>query len=163
MTHHVSRWHASPVEALRLSGDTIDAHQKRCVVLIRALIDSPPDTLIQAALHHDDPEKWLGDMPFTAKRDFPELAAAYARAESGVIAREGIPQPANEWEARVIKFVDRLDAYYWAWHSAPHVMADDDWEEFWRWLQSTAYDLDFSQNDRIWARMSWSKHVQASK
>jgi hypothetical protein len=153
--HHVQRWHASPVEALRLSGDTIDAHQKRCAVLIRALIDNPPDTLIQAALHHDDPEKWLGDMPFTAKRDFPELAAAYARAESEVIAREGIPQPANEWECRVIKFVDRLDAYLWAGRHAPTVLADDDWEECINWIDGMADDLEILSGRRTAMALAW--------
>jgi hypothetical protein len=153
--HHVSRWHANPVEALRLSGDTIDAHQKRCVVLIRALIDNPPDTLIQAALHHDDPEKWLGDMPFTAKRDFPELAAAYARAEEWVIAREGIPQPANEWECRVIKFVDRLDAYLWAGMHAPTVLADDDWEECINWIDGMADDLEILSGRRTAMALAW--------
>jgi 5'-deoxynucleotidase YfbR-like HD superfamily hydrolase len=103
-------------------------------VLIRALIDNPPDTLIQAAEHHDDPEMWLGDPPFTAKRDFPELAAAYAQAESEVIAREGIPQPANEWEARVIKFVDKLDAYLWALQQAPHVLGQSDWVDALGWM-----------------------------
>jgi hypothetical protein len=161
--HHVSRWHASPVEALRLSGDTIDAHQKRCVVLIRALIDNPPDTLIQAALHHDDPEKWLGDMPFTAKRDFPELAAAYARAESEVIAREGIPQPANEWEARVVKFVDRLDAFHWASGVAPSVMWDGDWTECAGWLVREAEQLGLSGQHFMRAADVWCKHVEASK
>jgi hypothetical protein len=155
MTHHVSRWHASPVEALRLSGDTIDAHQKRCVVLIRALIDNPPDTLIQAALHHDDPEKWLGDMPFTAKRDFPELAAAYARAESEVIAREGIPQPANEWESRVVKFVDRLDAYWWMSQRAEPEMYSDEWGEAAQWLHSNQSALGFTNDQITYAGTEW--------
>jgi 5'-deoxynucleotidase YfbR-like HD superfamily hydrolase len=128
------------------------------------LIDNPPDTLIQAALHHDDPEKWLGDMPFTAKRDFPELAAAYARAESEVIAREGIPQPANEWEARVVKFVDRLDAYFWAvMHARQEVMAGDDWTECAGWLDVTANQLGIDGGKREVVADAWYMHVEASK
>ena len=127
MTHNVSRWHHHPMDALRLSGDNITTHQDRCVGLLLRLFPKAPDTLVKATRHHDDPEKWLGDPSYTAKRDFPDLAGAWSRAEAIVIERENIPQPANQWEADVVKLVDLMDAYRWMIKHAPSLILTHDW------------------------------------
>ena len=139
--HQVSRWHASPVEALRLSGDTIEAHQSRCADLIRDLWPDAPETLIQAALHHDEPEKWLGDMPFTTKRDFPQLAREYRKAELLVIKQHNIPQPATAWDEYQVKLVDLLDAYMWMLKHAPACEFEPDWVAAWSDIMQRAETL----------------------
>lgn len=123
----VSRWHAHPCDALRLSGDTINKHQKRCAHWVLQLWPDAPDTLVQAAEHHDEPERWLGDMPHPAKRDNPGIAVEYRRAEDAIVAAYNIPQPATHWEAYEVKLVDMLDAYWWMQRCAPHLASDPEW------------------------------------
>jgi len=86
----VLRWHSNADPRLRLSGDTIDLHQRRVCDMCHSaaawlrlsLIGSD---LLRAALHHDEAERVLGDMPGPAKGAFPALAAAYAKAELSVL------------------------------------------------------------------------------
>ena len=132
---NVSRWHASPVPEMRNCGDNIKDHHDRCVFLFWGLFDNPPITLRNAILWHDQPEVILGDMPFTAKRDFPELTAAWDVAEQAVIERYDVPQPANQWERDVLKLVDRMDAYMMVRIHAPHILGEPDWRE-------ALYDID---------------------
>jgi len=126
---NVSRWHASPVPKMRNCGDNILDHHHRCIAIVWRLFDKPPQTLLNATRWHDQPEVILGDMPFTAKRDFPELTAAWDLAERDVIKRYDVPQPANQWECDVQKMVDRLDAYMMVQVYAPHILNEPDWEE----------------------------------
>ena len=109
----VARWHAHPNPKLRNSGDGINAHQQRCLDLVEMIWPHAPESLKLATRFHDEPERWLGDMPFGTKRDNPDLHAAYVKAEAVIIKREGIPQPANEVECLQIKLADRLDALRW--------------------------------------------------
>jgi len=44
---------------------------------------------LRAAMHHDEAERVLGDMPGPAKEAFPALAAAYAKAELSVLTEMG--------------------------------------------------------------------------
>ena len=123
----VRRWHASIVPELRDCGDTIQTHQKRCVGLVGRLIKSPKPSLIRATRRHDQPEVILGDPPFPAKRDFPALAFAWDFAEANVIKQYNVPQPADQWEADVVKLVDRMDAYMTVQNFADHVLGEPDW------------------------------------
>lgn len=118
----VLRWHADPSPALRNSGDTIDAHQKRVAALcleLAARVGLPlmGSDLLLAALHHDEAERILGDIPAPAKARFPELAAAYAQAEAQVMAE--LAPPGWRWklsdeEAAILRLADRADAWRWA-------------------------------------------------
>ena len=125
----VNRWHASVVPELRGCGDTIQTHQMRCVGLVSRLITAPKRTLIEATRWHDQPEVILGDMPFTAKRDFPGFAAAWDTMERHVIAQYDVPQPADQWEADVVKLVDRMDAYMIARKHARWILDEPDWRD----------------------------------
>lgn len=126
---NVIRWHASPVPEMRNCGDNIKGHQLRCADLVCKLFHKPPRTLCDAILWHDQPEVILGDMPFTTKRDFPQLSAAWDLAEHDVIERYDVPQPANQWESDVLKLVDRMDAYMMVQVYAPHILSEPDWVE----------------------------------
>lgn len=118
--HDVNRWHAHANPRLRKSGDTINAHQVRVCDLCLSLAASiglplHGSDLPRAALHHDEAEKVLGDMPGPAKDRFPDLAFAYAQAERAVMAEMGIaPFSLTVPEARVLSICDRLDAVQWA-------------------------------------------------
>ena len=125
----VNRWHASIVPELRDCGDTIQSHQMRCVGLVSRLITAPERTLIEATRWHDQPEVILGDPPFTAKRDHPEVYAGWSIAEARVIKHYNVPQPATQTERDVIKLVDLLDAYQTVQKFAPFILAEPDWQE----------------------------------
>ena len=123
----VNRWHASVVPELRGCGDTIQTHQMRCVGLVGRLFAAPKSSLIMATRWHDQPEVILGDMPFTAKRDYLSLAFAWDFEEAAVIKQYDVPQPADQWEADVVKLVDRMDAYMTVQMFADHVLMEPDW------------------------------------
>jgi hypothetical protein len=78
-------------------------------------------------------------MSAVCKHGHPELAEMLARAE--YIARTdlwGIDPAISSAEERWLKFADRLDAYMWAAHHAPHIMDRDGWPELLTWIMETA-------------------------
>lgn len=126
------RWHNNANTDLRDSLDTIAAHQRRVADLCHslsarighALTDSD---LIYAALHHDDAEAVIGDMPGPAKDRFPALAAAYAKAELQVLVEMGLTWNLTRKEADMLDLCDKLDAYLWA---RKHCATDTrEWED----------------------------------
>lgn len=127
MTHTVNRWHAHPSPALRGSGDTIDTHHARCEAMARELWPDAGEAFFEMVAHHDEPEKWLGDMPYPAKAAFPALARAYARAEVEIVDRHRIPWPKTHHDKMRIKLVDRIDAYRWM------LTHDPELAERWEW------------------------------
>ena len=119
-TATVNRWHAHADPRLRNSGDTIDGHQARVCDLclsLAACIGWPlhGSDLPRAALHHDEAERVVGDIPGPAKVRFPELAFAYAQAERVIMADRGIaPFDLTIEESRILSICDALDAVQWA-------------------------------------------------
>jgi hypothetical protein len=110
----VNRWHSNPDPRLRLSGDTVDAHQIRVVTLCHSLAahmrhDLVRSDLLKAARHHDAAEAVLGDMPKPAKDRFPALAAAYAKAELQVLTEMGLTWNLSRKEADMLHLCDCLD------------------------------------------------------
>jgi hypothetical protein len=89
--------------------------------------------LLAACLCHDLGESVTGDVPVSAKRD-PRLAGPLGVAEDRALAAMGMGFDLTADDARRLKFLDRLDAYLWAKHHAPHVMARDDWQAALSWL-----------------------------
>jgi len=120
MTHDVNRWHCHPDARLRNSGDTINLHQARvadlCDTFAAALgMDvERAQELNFAALHHDEAEKVIGDMPGPAKDRFPVLVAEYAAAEKIVLAEMGLHWDLTNFETAILHLADKLDAVLWA-------------------------------------------------
>ena len=115
----VLRWHAHEDHRLRDSGDDIDTHQSRVAFLcisLAAYIGHPlhDSDLPQAALHHDEAERVLGDMPGPAKDRFPALAAAYAKAELHVLTEMGMNWTLTRKENDMLTLCDKLDAWQFA-------------------------------------------------
>jgi hypothetical protein len=137
----VTRWHASRIPALRNSGDTVNAHHKRCGALARHLFPGRPDAFYLAVENRDTPEFWLGDPPAGIKERFPDTGAAYRTAESVIIRLHGIPQPANERERLAIKLVDHLDAYLWMLEWAPEQAESDGWDVTFALIMQSADDF----------------------
>lgn len=123
----VARWHAHPDSRLRLSGDTINSHQQRCVDLLMRIYPNASQPLIEAVRYHDEAERWLGDMPYMAKQQFSDLAAAMREAEICIEMDHGIPAPKTTFDRSMVKIVDRLDAYLWMLDCAPDLAKEKDW------------------------------------
>ena len=124
----VRRWHMNP--DLCHTVDRIDGHSARVARIILMIHPDPSMSLISAALIHDDGESGAGDVCGLVKRDLPALSKILDDLEQIVtmdiwgyaFSHEGKDL---EW----LKFADRLDAYMWAKHHAPHVMDSDGWPE----------------------------------
>jgi 5'-deoxynucleotidase YfbR-like HD superfamily hydrolase len=119
MTPDINRWHCHHDIRLRLSGDTVATHSARVASLCHSLaarIGHPlhDSDLLRAARDHDRPERVLGDMPGPAKVRFPDLAAAYAKAEAQVMAEMGLSWTLTPMEADMLDLADKLDAFLWA-------------------------------------------------
>lgn len=125
----VSRWHANADDRLRLSGDTITAHEIRCVLLLNQLHPNPSNRLREIVRHHDEAERIVGDMPYPAKVRFSALRVAYAAAEAIVMQEMGHPVPETLTERQWLKLVDRLDAQMWMTRYAPELAATDEWQD----------------------------------
>ena len=133
------RWHANP--DLCHTIDPVDGHSARVARIILALHPAPTLQLISAALTHDDGESVTGDVPWPFKAQMIEaeralLDIAEARAVSdlwGDLPRDD----SSQW----LEFADRLDAYMWAKHHAPHVLSGDGWPEARAMIESQAIAL----------------------
>lgn len=127
------RWHTNP----DLSGtrDRVDGHAGRVARLILALHPAPTWALLAAALIHDDGEAEVGDIRAPAKDAHPDLRDALEAAERNAVARlwQGRdfadPRFLRDGDAEWLQLADRLDAYIWASHHAPHVLTGDGWPE----------------------------------
>lgn len=125
----VTRWHANADDRLRLSGDTITAHEIRCVLMLNQLHPTAPERLREIVRYHDEAERLVGDMPYPAKMRFPALRVAYAAAEAIVMREMGHPVPETLTERQWLKLVDRLDAQMWMTRHAPELAANDEWQD----------------------------------
>ena len=133
----VRRWHSNP--DLCHTVDRIDGHSARVARIILALHPSPSVALIRAALTHDDGESVTGDMSAVCKHGNPQLLSLLARVE--YIARTdlwGLDPNLVLADIQWLKFADRLDAYMWAAHHAPHIMDRDEWPELLAWINEAA-------------------------
>ena len=133
------RWHTNP--DLCHTVDPVGAHSARMGVLALQIWGAGASRdLLVACLCHDLGESVVGDMPATAKRD-PRLAGPLGIAEDRALAAMGLAFDLSADDARRLKFLDRLDAYHWAAHHAPHVLARDDWRASLAWLVSECDSL----------------------
>lgn len=134
----VRRWHTHP--DLAHTCDRIDGHSARVARIILALHPDPSRDLIKAALIHDDGESVVGDMPYGGKAG--RLGAEYCHAEGRAVrSLWGAAPMLSGDDAIWLQFADRLDAYMWAAHHAPHVMNGDGWPEARAWLIGKSHGL----------------------
>lgn len=137
------RWHANP--DLAHTFDPVGAHSGRMGVLALHFWGAGASReLLVACLIHDLGESVTGDMPWAAKRACPEMAGMLDVLESRALSDMGFDHDIALDDYRRLKFLDRLDAYLWVKHHAPHVLSRDGWPEALAWLQREADDLGVS-------------------
>lgn len=130
----VRRWHANP--DLCHTVDRIDGHSARVARTIVKLWPDSSRNIILAALTHDDGESVTGDIPWTYTKTPEQLQAEKeARDKLWPDLRRNL---LTGLEQRRLKFADRLDAYLWARHHAPHILGDSDWRDARNWLLDEA-------------------------
>lgn len=136
----VRRWHCHP--DLCHTVDPISGHSARMGILALHLwgAGASRDLLVACACH-DLGERATGDVPWHAKRDCPELAGLLDVLENRARTAMGMFYEVSADDFRRLKFLDRLDAYLWAKHHAPHIMDRDGWPEAREWLQREADEL----------------------
>ncbi len=133
------RWHCNP--ALAHTQDPVAAHSARMGILaLHFWGDGASRELLVACLAHDLGEHATGDVPLAAKSD-GTLRSALDRLEEAALRGMGMAYSLSADDARRLKFLDRLDAYLWAEHHAPHVMHRPDWLCAMQWLRAEAAAL----------------------
>lgn len=102
----LTRYHTAPMQMER---QTVGAHSYAVSILIDQLWPDSSKQLIMAALYHDVPEIILGDIPATAKWDYPELHQAFERAEKKVMDDLGLNFVLTAEEKNRLKMADMLE------------------------------------------------------
>lgn len=110
----VQRFHATPSI---ISKQTVGLHSIG-VMHIAAFIcggtANMSKELIVACLCHDQSELMTGDIPFTMKRDFPEIREVLNTAEGAYADAFLIQEPElSAEEKRILKFADQLEGMWW--------------------------------------------------
>jgi 5'-deoxynucleotidase YfbR-like HD superfamily hydrolase len=110
---HVRRFHTSQF----IGEQTVADHSWGVAAIVAYLMDGADRTRmclsLLAALHHDVPEKWLGDVPANVKGDAPlGFGEATSEAEERVLLMLGypmVPLSISEDLRRVVFLADKLD------------------------------------------------------
>jgi len=89
-------------------------HCYGAVSLLLLLHKEPSHNLIQAVLWHDVAERWLGDLPATAKWDHRLLGRVYEVAETEILRGLGLNVELTAEEAAWLKTVDLLELWLWS-------------------------------------------------
>lgn len=105
----VVRCHVLPAPG----GYNIGQHSFGAVSLLLLLNPSPSIELVWAVQFHDIAERWLGDVPSTAKGAFPELRKVYEQAEKDVMTGLGLHVDLGWEETNWLFAVDTLELYLW--------------------------------------------------
>ena len=135
----VHRWHAGTCAPwLAHTNDRIDGHGGRMAVLALHFWPDCSRDLLAACVTHDLGEYVAGDLPWSAKEHNEALAIAVSRTEKRALHDMGFGLRVSGKNTRRLKFLDRLDAYLWAQHHAPHMMDRDDWGTAREWLEREA-------------------------
>lgn len=95
---------------------SVGLHSYNVVSLILVLHPDPSVRLIKAAMWHDSPERYLGDLPAPAKWYNPNLHKEYQLAEDKVLDRMGIyglMTSLDATELSWLKGADRLELLFW--------------------------------------------------
>jgi len=88
--------------------------------------------LLVACLCHDLGESIAGDIPCGAKQG--ALKTEIDIAEGNALTALGLNYSVDVGDALRLKYLDRLDAYLWAQHHAPHLMLTKEWICAKKWL-----------------------------
>lgn len=91
---------------------------------------------------HDLGEAVTGDIPSPVKAANPDLSAALDRIEAAAMRAMDLPSVnMDQLDRDRLKLCDRLDAYLWARHRAPHILGGDGWPDAVEWLRAAGWRL----------------------
>ena len=76
----------------------------------------PSTNLIQAVMYHDIGERWVGDVPATARWHNEEFKSVVDNYEEKLRNKMGFSVQLTDEETRILKFLDSLDCLLWAVH-----------------------------------------------
>lgn len=104
--NNVKRFHTTH----RTQEETVGHHSANvCAILLRLVPDCSREMLV-AALMHDIPESYTGDVPAPFKWDHPDIAKGLKEGELAYISANEIPHPhLTEFEKDMLKVADMVD------------------------------------------------------
>lgn len=152
--HGTTRWHTNH----QVPSQTIADHSAGVAKFILWLDPRASYVLLYEALHHDDGEGGVGDMPGPAKRKYPYAADRVRLAENIERAEMKVHELAlTGTEKELLRICDELDAFTWAATMAPPwVVMADDWQEMKRKLITRSYKLSEEIGDKV---SGWLKEI----
>ena len=137
------RWASNP--DLCHTVDPIGGHSCRVALIIQHFWPKARCEVFLHALSHDIPEQLSGgDMCGQFKRENPEIAKMKDDAESKVAEILGLSFELSKREFEMVDLADKLDAFFWMRHHAPHVEERSDWMRSRRWIFDKAKSLGVS-------------------
>jgi 5'-deoxynucleotidase YfbR-like HD superfamily hydrolase len=101
----VKRWHTLRT----IFGQSVAEHSWGVAALALELWPDCSKTFLAACIHHDSHEAYLGDIPWTAKRNHPFLAREIKEAEASEEALMGVMPQLLEFEKHRLKTADMLE------------------------------------------------------
>lgn len=106
----VERCHTTP----HIGTYNVAIHSYNLVGMILVLHPSPGVPLIQAAMSHDLPERWTGDIPYPAKFSYAPLDKASKELEQFIKAYTGTLDHLNDEDKKWLKALDLAELFCWA-------------------------------------------------
>jgi len=106
----VIRCHARP----RLREYTVGQHAFNVAGLISIFNPGASSRLLRAALWHDVPERWLGDIPTPLKQMQPDLGGLIKSAEEEIFELLGVDFNLTKEEKIWLKAADMLELFIYA-------------------------------------------------
>jgi 5'-deoxynucleotidase YfbR-like HD superfamily hydrolase len=88
---------------------TVGEHTARVMMILLALEPNPSANLLQAALYHDVPEWFTGDIPSPAKWQFPKLKKMLTEIENRFCQYWQINYNLTDEETKTLFYADQLE------------------------------------------------------
>ncbi len=91
----------------------VGMHSANALSLLLVFNPDASPALMKAVLWHDIAERFLGDLPATAKTNFSDLRIAYEAAEKRIEKLLKLDQQLTKYEIIWLKAVDALELWIW--------------------------------------------------
>ena len=107
LADYVQRWHNKPYVPPQTTGQ----HVAGMLALCRVLHPNPSVELLLAIIDHDKHEYTFGDIPYSAKRKYPEIKAIESNEQRDFYEAMDLEMPVlSEMDIAWLKYLDQLEA-----------------------------------------------------
>lgn len=106
----VKRHHTNPSDAVQ----TIGHHSWGVAMILDHILPEASKTVLLAALRHDVPERWTGDVPAPIKWKHQALAREHAAVEDRTMELLSYDTDLTEHEAAALKTADMLELWLYS-------------------------------------------------